>query len=396
MTSSAPIYLCGPSRSPIGRFGGGLSSMMPADLSVPVAVAAMERAGISPEHVDETIWGHGRQAGGGPNTARQVGIRSGVPNTSPAYTLNKACASSLFAIVQAARTIKLGEGEVLLVGGVESMSNTPYMLPRARFGYRMGNAELVDGMYRDGFFCPLAQQVMGATAETLAEQFGIGRDEQDEFAEGSQRKAAAAWEAGAFADELVPIEVPGRRGPTIVQTDEHMRPDSTAEKMKKLKPVFKKDGTVHAGNSSGVTDGASAMVVASAAAVERHGLNPIGRIVDWAVAGVDPKVMGLGPVPATRKLLDKTGLSLGDYDLVELNEAFAVQVLACDRELGFDHDRMNVHGGSIALGHPIGATGARIAVTLLHAMKRHDAARGLATLCVSGGMGLSVQFESVS
>ncbi len=394
--SDAPIYICGPSRSPIGKFGGGLSSLMPADLSIPVARAAMERAGVSPDQVDEVIWGHGRQAGGGPNTARQVGIRAGVPETSPAYTLNKACASSLFAIVQAARTIKLGEGEVLLVGGVESMSNTPYMLPRARWGYRMGNAQLVDGMYRDGFYCPLAEQLMGATAETLAEQYDIGRDEQDLFAEASQRKAAQAWEANAFAGELVPIEVPGRKGPTIVDRDEHMRPDSTAEKMKKLRAVFKKDGTVHAGNSSGVTDGAAAAVVASAAAVERYGLHPIATVVDWAVAGVDPKVMGIGPVPATRKLMAKTGLSIGDYDLVELNEAFAVQALACDRDLGLDHDRLNVHGGSIALGHPIGATGCRIAVTLLHAMQRHGAHRGLATLCVSGGMGLSVQFEAVS
>ncbi len=391
-----PIYLVSAVRSPIGKFGGGLSSMMPADLSVPVAQAAMERAGLAPEHIDETIWGHGRQAGGGPNTARQVSIRAGVPAASPAYTLNKACASSLFAIVQSARTIKLGEGEILLAGGVESMSNTPYMLPRARFGYRMGNAEVIDGMYRDGFFCPLAEQLMGATAETLAEQYSITRDEQDLFAEASQKKAGAAWEAGAFADELIGIDVPGRRGTTRVERDEHMRPDSTAQLMKKLKPVFKKEGgTVHAGNSSGVTDGAAAVVVASAAAVQKHGLTPLVKITGWATAGVDPKVMGLGPVPATKKLLERTGLSMEDFDLIELNEAFAAQVLACDRELPMDHDRLNMHGGSIALGHPIGATGCRIAVTLAHAMKRHGARRGLASLCVSGGMGLSVAFEAV-
>lgn len=391
-----PIYLVSAVRSPIGKFGGGLSSLMPADLSVPVAQAAMARAGVLAELIDETIWGHGRQAGGGPNTARQVSIRAGVPETSPAYTVNKACASSLFAIVQAARMIKLEEARVLLAGGVESMSNTPYLLPRARFGYRMGNAEVVDGMYRDGFFCPLADQLMGATAETLADQYGITRDEQDLFAEASQHKAGAAWEAGAFAAEIVGIDVPGRRGVTHIERDEHMRPDSTAALMKKLKPVFKKDGgTVHAGNSSGVTDGAAAVVVASAEAVEQHGLTPLVKITGWATAGVDPKVMGLGPVPATKKLLERTGLTMNDFDLIELNEAFAAQVLACDRELPMDHDRLNVHGGSIALGHPIGATGCRIAVTLVHAMKRHGARRGLATLCVSGGMGLSVAFEAV-
>ncbi len=391
--TDAPIWICGPSRSPIGKFGGTLSSLMPADLSVPVAKAAMERAGADPSIVDETIWGHGRQAGGGPNTARQVGIRAGVPKESPAYTVNKACGSGLFAIVQAARTIKLGEASVVLAGGAESMSNTPYMLPRARWGYRMGHGELVDGMYRDGFFCPLADQLMGRTAETLAEQFDISRDEQDAWAELSQTRAGAARDSGAFADEIVPFTIKGRKGDTVLDHDEHMRPDSTVEKMKKLKPVFKEDGTVHAGNSSGVTDGSAAVVVASTEAVEKHGLVPFAKVTAWQSAGVAPEVMGIGPVPATRQLLEKTGLGLGDFDLIELNEAFAAQLLACDRELGFDRDRLNVHGGSIALGHPIGATGTRIAVTLLHAMKQRDAKRGLATLCISGGMGLSVVFE---
>ena len=390
-----PIYICGPSRSPIGKFGGTLSGLTPAELSVPVARAAMERAGISPDDIDEVIWGHGRQAGGGPNTARQVGIKSGVPSTSTAWTLNKACGSSLFAIVQAARTITLGEGNVLLAGGVESMSRTPYMLPRARFGYRMGNAKLVDGMYQDGFYCPLAEQLMGATAETLAEQFDISRDEQDLYAERSQTLAGAARDAGRLTDERVAMEISGRKGTTIFNEDEHMRPDSTAEKMKKLKPVFKTGGTVHAGNASGVTDGSAAVVVASAAAAERLGMTPWARVVDWASAGVDPKVMGLGPVPATRRLLEKTGMSMGDIDLVELNEAFAAQVIACDRELGLDAERLNVNGGSIALGHPIGATGCRIVVTLLHAMKQRGARTGMASLCISGGMGLSVLFEAV-
>jgi acetyl-CoA C-acetyltransferase len=370
---------------------------MPADLSIPVVQAAIARAGATPGLVDETIWGHGRQAGGGPNTARQVSIRAGIPKESPAYTLNKACGSSLFAIVQAARSIKLGEGAVILAGGVESMSNTPYMLPRARWGYRMGNAEIIDGMYRDGFFCPLADQLMGATAETLADQYAITRDEQDLFAEGSQKKAGAAIAAGYFDAEIVPIDVPGRRGViTTVSMDEHPRPDSTAVMMQKLKPIFRPEGgTVHAGNSSGVTDGAAAVVVASAAAADRHGLQPIAKILGWAAVGVGPEVMGLGPVPATQKLLAQTGVSLSDIDLIELNEAFAAQVIACDRELGLDPEKLNVHGGSIALGHPIGATGCRIAVTLLHAMQQREARLGLATLCISGGMGLSVLFERV-
>jgi acetyl-CoA C-acetyltransferase len=295
--------------------------------------------------------------------------------------------------VNAARTIRLGEAEVVLAGGVESMSNTPYMLPRARFGYRMGHAEVVDGMYRDGFFCPLADQLMGRTAETLAEQYDISRDEQDAWAELSQRRAGAATDAGAFRDEIVPIEIPSRGGPVSFATDEHMRPDSTAQGMKKLRPVFKDGGTVHAGNSSGVTDGSAAVVVASSAAVEKHGLTPFARITAWQTAGVAPEVMGIGPVPATRELLERTGLGLSDFDLVELNEAFAAQLLACDRELGFDRDTLNVHGGAIALGHPIGATGTRIAVTLLHAMAARGARRGLASLCISGGMGLSVVFE---
>jgi acetyl-CoA C-acetyltransferase len=343
-----PIHVCAPVRSPIGKFGGGLASLMPADLSVPIAKAAIERSGATGDLVDETIWGHGRQAGGGPNTARQVAIRAGVPESSPAYTVNMACGSGLFAIVQAARTIRLGEASVILAGGAESMSNTPYLLPRARWGYRMGHAELVDGMYRDGFFCPLANQLMGLTAETLAEQYDIGRAEQDAWAADSQARAAAAWESGAFDDEVVPLDVVGRKGTTTVDRDEHMRPGITAEKLGRLPAIFKEGGTVHAGNSSGVTDGAAAVIVASEEAVEEHGLRSIARIVSWQSAGVGPAVMGIGPVPATRGLLERTGLTLDDIDLVELNEAFAAQLLACDRELSFDRDKLNVHGGAIA------------------------------------------------
>lgn len=389
----SPIHICAPVRSPIGKFGGGLASLMPADLSEPIARAAIERAGATPDLIDETIWGHGRQAGGGPNTARQVAIRAGIPHTSTAYTVNMACGSGLFAIVQAARTIRLGEASVVLAGGAESMSNTPYLLPRARWGYRMGHGEVVDGMYRDGFYCPLANQLMGLTAETLAEQFNIDRDEQDAWAVGSQQRAGAAWDAGAFDAEVVAIDVKGRKGTTTVARDEHMRPTTTTEKLARLPTIFKDDGTVHAGNSSGVTDGSAAVIVASEEAVEAHGLTSVARITGWQSAGVAPDVMGIGPVPATRQLLAKAGLTLKDIDLVELNEAFAAQLLACDRELSFDRDTLNVHGGAIALGHPIGATGTRIAVTLLHAMQRRDVKRGLATLCISGGMGLSVLFE---
>jgi acetyl-CoA C-acetyltransferase len=303
-----------------------------------------------------------------------------------------ACGSGLFAIVQAARTIRLGEASVVLAGGAESMSNTPYLLPRARWGYRMGHGEVVDGMYRDGFYCPLANQLMGLTAETLAEQFNIVRDEQDAWAVGSQQRAGAAWDAGAFDAEVVAIDVKGRKGTTTVARDEHMRPTTTTEKLARLPTIFKDDGTVHAGNSSGVTDGSAAVIVASEEAVEAHGLTSVARITGWQSAGVAPDVMGIGPVPATRQLLAKAGLTLKDIDLVELNEAFAAQLLACDRELSFDRDTLNVHGGAIALGHPIGATGTRIAVTLLHAMQRRDVKRGLATLCISGGMGLSVLF----
>ncbi len=393
--NSTEVVVAGAVRTPIGRFGGGLLKMSPADLGVAAATEALRRAGVAPDVIDETLFGHGRQAGGGTNTARQVSVRTGVPVNVPAMTVNKACASSMKTIALAYDAIQLGRGRSLLVGGTESMSNTPYFLTNARFGYRLGHSEVVDGMYRDGFQCPISNQLMGKTAENLAEQYDISRDEQDAFAARSQARCAAATERGLWADETFAVEVPGRRGPTIVETDEHPRADSTAEKMKKLKPVFKADGTVHAGNSSGITDGAAAMLVLSAARAEELGVTPMARVVDWTVAGVDPNIMGIGPVPAVNELLERQGLSLGDIDLIELNEAFAAQVIACDRELKIDPERLNVNGGSIALGHPIGATGSRICVTLLHEMQRRGAKRGLATLCVSGGMGMAILFESI-
>jgi acetyl-CoA C-acetyltransferase len=387
------IYLVAAVRTPIGKFGGGLASLTAPQLGTESARATIARSGIDPNAIDEVIFGHARQAGAGPNSARQIAIRAGLRHEVPAYTVNQACGSGIRALMNAADQIRLGHVSVVLAGGTESMSNTPYLLPRARWGYRMGHDEVVDGMTRDGFMCPLADEMMGSTAETLADQYGITREEQDRYAVESQQKAGRAWEAGRFDGEIAPVRVAGRKGEVVVDKDEHPRFDATLDSMAKLPPVFRKPGTVHAGNSSGVTDGASSMLVAGADAVRTHGLKPMARIVAYTQAGVDPKVMGIGPVPATRKLLEETGLSLDDIDLIELNEAFAAQVIACDRELHFDRTKLNVHGGAISLGHPIGATGARITTTLLHALETHGKRYGLATLCISGGMGLSLLVE---
>jgi acetyl-CoA C-acetyltransferase len=388
-----PVYVLSAARTPIGKFGGAFASLTAAELGGAAAKAAIERSGLPAAAVDETIIGHARQAGGGPNTARQVSRRAGVPDAVPAFTVNKACASSLKAITLAALTIAAGENDVVLAGGTECMSATPYLLPRARFGLRMGHAEVVDGMYRDGFLCPLCGQLMGETAETLAREYGILRAEQDAYAVESQRRAGRARTEGRFRDEIVPVGVPGKKSEVLVAEDEHPRPDTTAEALAKLPPVFDPQGTVHAGNSSGITDGAAALVLATEEEVRRAGVEPLGRVAAWTSAGVDPARMGIGPVPAVRALLEKTQLTLDDVDLVELNEAFAAQVVACARDLSLDLAKVNVNGGAIALGHPIGGTGARIATTLLHEMRRRGARRGLATLCVSGGMGMAVLFE---
>ena len=387
------IYLVSPKRTPIGRFGGTLLPLTAADLGVAAAKGALESADLDPQLVDEVIFGNARQAGVGPNVARQVAIRSGARHETPAYTVNQACGSGMRAIMNAADQIRLGNARMVLAGGTESMSNTPYLLTNARWGLRMGDSEVVDGMTRDGFLCPLADEMMGATAETLADRYGISRDEQDDYAVRSQQKAGKAWDEGAFEAEIVPVEVKTRKESIMLDRDEHPRPDTSVEKMKKLPPVFRDHGTVHAGNASGVTDGASAMIVAGVEAVREHRLEPIARIVGYSQAGVDPKVMGIGPVPATKTILRENGISLDDIGLIELNEAFAAQVIACDRELHLDPERLNVHGGAIALGHPIGATGARITTTLVHAMKRRDERLGLATLCISGGMGLALLLE---
>lgn len=389
------VYLLSGVRTPIGKFGGSLGSLTAADMGVVAAKAAMERAGVQPEQVEETIFGNARQAGGGPNPARQISVRSGVPETVPAFTVNKACASGMKAIALAYQAIVLGEASCILAGGTESMSRLPYYLDGARWGYRLGHQELVDGMYRDGFFCPLAKMVMGETAEVLAEQYKITREEQDEYALMSQTRAARAIAAGRFEAEIVPVTIEGKKGTTTFARDEHPFADASMEKLGKLAPVFSKTGTITAGNSSGITDGAAAVVVASEYFVKQNNLKPLARIVAVASAAVDPRTMGIGPVPALRKLDEKHGLKLSDFGLIELNEAFAAQVLACDRELNFNRERLNVNGGAIALGHPIGCTGTRITVTLLHEMLKRNTRRGVATLCVSGGMGMALALENV-
>jgi acetyl-CoA C-acetyltransferase len=390
------IVIAGAVRTPIGKFGGALRSLSAADLGVVAARGALERSGVPASAVNEVIFGNARQAGVRPNVARQITYRAGLGETVPAYTINKACGSSLKAILNAYGAIALGDAEVVLAGGTESMSNTPYYLLDARWGQKLGSSEVVDGMYRDGFLCPLCGQLMGETAETLADRHRIGREESDRYALESQHRCERARNEGRFLAEIVPVDVSGRKGEVDrISTDEHPRDGATLDSLQKLPPVFRKDGTVHAGNSSGITDGAAAVVVLSEEKATALGVEPMARIVAYASAGVDPAVMGIGPVPAVRKLLEKTGVRLEDVDLIELNEAFAAQVLACHRELGFDLNRLNVNGGAIALGHPIGATGARIVVTLAHEMVRRKAKRGIATLCISGGMGLALLLESL-
>ena len=388
------VHIAGAVRTPIGKFGGSLAGWTAADLGVAVVKEALSRSNIAPDSVAELIFGCGRQAGGGPNVARQVSVRSGIPESSPAYTVNQACASGLKSVILGTQELLLGRAQAIVVGGTESMSRVPYFVEGARWGARLGNQTLTDGMYQDGFMCPLAKQLMGETAETLATEYGIPREEQDAYAAESQRRAVAAEAAGSFAAERMTLSLKDRKGNAIeFGSDEHVRPDADMAAMAKLPPVFSKTGTVTAGNASGITDGASAMVLLTDEALEAAGAESLGRVVDYEIVGVDPARMGIGPVPATRRLLERRGLSMADIDVVELNEAFAAQVLACDRDLGFDRERLNPNGGSIALGHPIGCTGARILTTLVHELARRDGRYGLATLCVSGGMGMTLLVE---
>ncbi len=393
MPAAPEVVIVSAVRTPIGRFLGSLSTLSAPELGEVAVRGALTAAGISPEDVDLLHFGHGRQAGCGPNPARQVLFRAGIPATAPASTINQACASGLKAIQLAADDLRQGRARVAVAGGMESMSRVPFLLDRMREGYRLGHAPLLDGMYRDGFLCPLAEMVMGETAELLAKERNISRDDQDRYALESQQKAGAAMAAGRFQEELVPVTVRSRRQETTVAADEHPRPDTSLEKLGRLPTVFDPEaGTVTAGNSSGITDGAAALVLMTAPEAERRGLEPLAVVGDSQTCGCDPKRMGLGPVPATRTLLERTGLTLEDFDLIELNEAFAAQVLAVLQELPLPRERLNVNGGAIALGHPIGCTGARIVVTLLHEMRRRGVRRGLATLCVSGGLGMSAIF----
>lgn len=389
------IVLAAPLRTPIGKFGGALAPLSAADLGTAAATACLERAQCSPEAVDQVIFGHGRQAGGGPNTARQIGYRAGVPQERPAFTVNQACGSGLQAVLSSARHILLDEADVVLAGGTESMSNTPYMLTQARWGQRLGHGELTDGMYRDGFNDPLSGLVMGETAEELAEDMGIDRQASDAWALASQQRSERGRSAGRFATEIVPVTVPGRRGDTVVEGDEHPRDGMTLERMAKLKPVFREGGRVTAGNASGITDGAAALLVASGEAAQRLALPVVGRLHSWEVVGVDPRIMGIGPVPACKKLLERAQLSFDDIDQIELNEAFACQALACLKELPFDPEKVNPDGGAISLGHPIGCTGARILVTLLHGLAHRGGRWGIATLCISGGLGIAALVERI-
>jgi acetyl-CoA C-acetyltransferase len=390
-------YIVSAVRTPMGKFGGSLRALTAADLGVAVARSALERTGIEARHVEELMMGCARQAGVGPNVARQIAVRALGPvlgNPVPALTLNQACASGLQAVALAAERIAVGQADCVLAGGTESMSRVPYLVEGARWGLKMGHQRFTDGMYRDGFLDPLSELVMGETAEILAQEYGIEREEQDHYACQSHQRTAEAWQECRFGDEVIPVQVPEKKDIRRVERDETFRPDTSREKLNRLPPVFKKDGSITAGNASQITDGAAALLVVSEAKVREWNLTPMVRITGWVTVGVDPRRMGIGPVPAVQCLLDRTGARLEDFDLVELNEAFAAQVLACGRELHFDPARLNVNGGAIALGHPIGCSGARILTTLVHEMRRRRARRGLATLCVSGGLGMALSVEA--
>ena len=393
------VFVLHAKRTPIGKFGGVFKELTAVDLGVSVTQTLFRDSGVKPQEIDEVIFGHARQAGCGPNPARQVAFRSGIPDSVPAFTVNKACGSGLKALILAAQSIQLGQAECVLVGGMESMSKVPYLLDQARFdGYRLGHGKLIDAMYRDGFHDPLSDMLMGATAEKLADIHNISREAQDHFAMESQQKAGRAIKEGKFKEEIAPVAVKVKKETILVDTDEHPRPDTNMASLAKLAPVFRPDGTVTAGNSSGITDGAAVLFVVSATYLEERGLKPLARLIAYAKAGVPPDIMGIGPVPATEKVIAESGLKMKDFALIELNEAFAAQVLAVEKLLPFDHSILNVNGGAIALGHPIGCTGARITTTLLHELRKRSNGKklfGLSTLCISGGLGLSAVFESV-
>lgn len=380
-------------RTPVGSYGGTLKDIPAVKLGVIAVKEALKRAGVPPEKVDNVVLGNVLQAALGQNTARQVSYLAGIPQEVPAMTINKVCASGLRSMSLAAQMIKAGDADIIVAGGFESMSLAPYALPGARWGYRMGDASLIDVMIKDGLWDAFNQYHMGITAENVAAKWNLTRKDLDEFALGSQQKAEAAIKAGRFKDEIVPVEIISKKGTVLFDTDEFPRFGTTMEALSSLKPAFKKDGVVTAGNASGINDGAAAAVIMSADKAKELGLRPLARIASYASAGVDPAIMGTGPIPASRKALEKAGWKAADLDLVEANEAFAAQAVVVNRELGWDVSRVNVNGGAIAIGHPIGASGARIFTTLLYEMKKRGAKKGLATLCIGGGQGCAVCVE---
>lgn len=389
------VLIAGAVRTPIGDFGGALAASSAAQLGGIAAAAALERAGVPRDAVDELVFGHARQAGNGPNLARQVVRRAGLPDTVPAHTINKACASGLQAVLDAARSIRTGDAHVVLAGGAEHMSSIPFLATDLRWGRKLGDQSLVDAMYRDGYLCPLCDQLMGETSETLVADHAISREEQDAYAVRSHQRAARAWDEGRFAAQVVPVSVREGKRATTVERDEHVRRDTTLESLAKLRPVFKRDGTITAGNASAITDGAAALVVLSEAAAAKHSVAPLAAVLGTVSVGVDPARMGRSPVPAVQQLLARHGLTLADIDLIELNEAFASQVIACDRELHLDPETLNVNGGGVSLGHPTGCSGTRILVALAHELARTRGRYGIATLCVSGGQGMAMLVERV-
>ncbi len=388
------VVIVAAARTALGTFGGSLAGIPASTLGATVIKALLERSGLQPDQIDEVIMGQVLQAGVGQNPARQASIEAGLPDSTPAMTINKVCGSGLKAVHLAAQAVMCGDAEIMIAGGQENMSASPHILPNSRNGQKMGNWQMVDTMIQDGLWCAFNDIHMGITAENIADKYSIPREEQDAFAAGSQQKTEAAQNEGLFAEEIVPVEVPQRRGdPVIFDRDEFPRPGTTAEGLGKLRPAFKRDGTVTAGNASGINDGAAAVVVMSAAKAKELGLTPMATIRSFSSAGVDPAIMGTGPIPATTKALEKAGWNINDLDLIESNEAFAAQAISVNKELGWDLDRVNVSGGAISIGHPIGASGARILVTLLHGMKRRDAKKGLATLCIGGGQGVAMAVE---
>jgi len=386
------VVIVSAARTPVGAFGGGLASLPAHDLGTIAIKAALERAGVDAADVSEAILGQILAAGAGQNPARQAAVNAGIPVERTAYSINQLCGSGLRTIALGYQAIKLGDSSIVVAGGMESMSQSPHCL-HMRNGTKMGPAELVDTMIKDGLWDAFNGYHMGTTAENVAEQWQITRDAQDAFAAGSQNKAEAAQAAGKFKDEIVPVTIKGRKGDTIVEADEYPKAGVTAEGLGKLRPAFAKDGTVTAGNASGINDGAAAVVLMSAEDAEKRGITPLARIASWATAGVDPSIMGTGPIPASRLALEKAGWSVDDLDLIEANEAFAAQACAVNKDMGWDTDKVNVNGGAIAIGHPVGASGARVFVTLLHEMQKRDAKKGLATLCIGGGMGIAMCVE---